>query len=45
MDNKFNKKQGKRQQCHLVSSDFVKLRGKSSGLPLKNISEINFSLS
>ena len=24
-------------QCHLVSSNFVKLRGKSSDLPLKSI--------
>ncbi len=31
-------------QCHLVSSNFVKLRGKSSGLPLKNIFGNKFSI-
>lgn len=31
-------------QCHLVSSNFVKLRGKSSDLPLKNILGNKFSI-
>lgn len=31
-------------QCHLVNSNFVKLRGKSSGFPLKNILRNKFSI-
>ena len=32
-------------QCHLVKEKFVKLRGESSDLPLKNIAKMNFQLS
>ena len=32
-------------QCHVDKLEFLKLKGKSSDLLLKNIWEINFSLS
>ncbi len=40
-----NKKEGLGEQCHLVKEEFVKLRGESSDLLLKNISGISFPLS
>ena len=40
-----NKKEGLGEQRHLVKEEFVKLRGESSDLLLKNISGISFPLS